>query len=255
MTSSSEHPAPLLGGNRDPPVSRIPEDALVEIFDYHTPRNNLPLSHPFDTWLNIIHVCRRWRAVAIEHASWWTNIITSDPDLTSFMLTNSRNAPLVFDLDVTSGKRSMSYALRLVKTNLPRIRSLRISFIHIRAPSRILQVLQNQKCPMLVDIEFRQTDEDYLFNTFVPADAFPQTPVTTLLLDNCYFSTGSTCHNLTSLTVKAFVHETIWTVSNTPNLVNLCVITRHDQSLHRLPSHPESSDDTVGLPDIVSTLR
>ncbi|EIM84005.1 uncharacterized protein STEHIDRAFT_140956 [Stereum hirsutum FP-91666 SS1] len=249
MASGSAPTTQPLGGNRTSLISRITDDALVEIFRYHKPENHASINHPFDTWLNIIHVCRRWRMVAIGYASWWTNIITSDPDLAAFMLGNSRNAPLVFDLDMTSERRATSYARRLVKANLPRIRFLRISFLRSSEASRILQTLNHTKYPMLVEIFLRHSDTRPRNATSLPADVLPLELSGILRLDNCWFSpsVGAVCHRLTSLTVKALVRETISTISNTPALVNLSVLTPHDYSLHRLPFHPRTEDDIVRL--------
>lgn len=49
----------------------------------------------FTTWISVIHVCRRWREVALSHSIMWTGIFCpSRRDITEFFLTHSNDLPL-----------------------------------------------------------------------------------------------------------------------------------------------------------------
>lgn len=73
-------------------LDRLPTEALCNIF--------LQLRREFfpDTttdWITVIHVCRRWRNVALSYALLWTNIDgTMRESVRDFFLLNAREAPL-----------------------------------------------------------------------------------------------------------------------------------------------------------------
>lgn len=79
---------------RQGPISMLANEILLMIFLLHRP------SHSNDavgdwTWLSIIHVCKRWRDIALLSAQMWTEIICSrHTSLTDFMLEHSQNMPL-----------------------------------------------------------------------------------------------------------------------------------------------------------------
>ncbi|EIM91850.1 uncharacterized protein STEHIDRAFT_164287 [Stereum hirsutum FP-91666 SS1] len=77
------------------PIAMLANEILLTIFLLHRP------SHSNDavgdwTWLSIIHVCKRWRDIALLSAQMWTEIICSrHTSLTEFMLEHSQNMPLL----------------------------------------------------------------------------------------------------------------------------------------------------------------
>ncbi|EIM84015.1 uncharacterized protein STEHIDRAFT_170428 [Stereum hirsutum FP-91666 SS1] len=199
------------------PAHRIADETLIQIFCYHTPQNDIAVSAPkdgygSDTWLNIIHVCRRWRAVAIGFPAWWTNIITVDPDLTNFMLENSQPMPITLDVDVSPLRGKASYARRLVKANLPRIRTLRIGgdrrSMNIK---RVLEVLVQCGTPVLHEIQIYDGGIHYDDDSLpLPKDVFPTAlRVPSLYLKYCHVTSGSEAFlsHLTSLTMEGPIND------------------------------------------------
>jgi hypothetical protein len=63
-----------------PTVSRLPVELLQMIFDYCTESDELRLEscRAYPHWIAITHVCRHWRAAALNHHSLWTTIDTDD---------------------------------------------------------------------------------------------------------------------------------------------------------------------------------
>lgn len=197
-----------------PPIHRLADDTLIQIFSYHTPQNNVAIAKGSDNWLNIIHVCRRWRAVAIAFPDWWTSIIAVDPDLTSFMLKNSQSMPIDLDVDVSAYRGEASYARRLVRANLPRLRTLRIGGTYSgRNVKRVLEVLAQYTAPVLHEVQVYNASRGHADDDLsLPEDVFPPTlRIPFLYLKHCRiaFDPGSNVFlsNLTSLKMKGPVGE------------------------------------------------
>lgn len=210
------------------PVHRIANETLIQIFCYYTPQNDIAVSAPqdgrgSDTWLNIIHVCRRWRAVAIGFPAWWTNIITVDPDLTNFMLEKSQPLPITLDVDVTPLRGKASYARRLVKANLPRIRTLRIGGDgRSKNIKRVLEVLVQCAAPVLHEIQIYDGGKHYDDDSLpLPKEVFPTAlRVPSLSLKYCHVTSGSEAFfsHLTSLTMEGPINEIYHTLRCTKAL-------------------------------------
>ncbi|KAH7905223.1 hypothetical protein BJ138DRAFT_1231378, partial [Hygrophoropsis aurantiaca] len=124
-----------------PPVSTIPVEMLLEIFrhcvcDGHRPGRGLIICS---------HVCRYWRAVALENPALWSasiDIIHDSPSWTEAKLSRSRNSPLniklflsepLFPIGTIRGKRAVLNMFRIIaKYN-------RIQSFSLDADSALLQ--------------------------------------------------------------------------------------------------------------------
>lgn len=80
------------------PMSRLPAELLSKIFDFlvldasvHYFAKNCVKS--FD-WIQVTHVCRHWRQVALNHTSFWGNIICTIPSWTPEFIARSKQAPI-----------------------------------------------------------------------------------------------------------------------------------------------------------------
>lgn len=63
-----------------PTVCKLPVELLQMVFDYCTEsqESGLELCRVYPHWIAITHVCRHWRAAALNHHSLWTAINTDD---------------------------------------------------------------------------------------------------------------------------------------------------------------------------------
>ncbi|KAI0312053.1 hypothetical protein OF83DRAFT_692846 [Amylostereum chailletii] len=90
-----------------PPISRLAEDILAEIFLYFYPstigQSTTPVSWDWKaldiTWWSIPSVNRYWRFVALNTPRFWSMIQLSPNELTLAMLERSKKAPLTVDLN------------------------------------------------------------------------------------------------------------------------------------------------------------
>lgn len=136
------------------------------------------------------------------------------------MLENSQHMPITLDVDVSPLRGKASYARRLVKANLPRIRTLRISGACRRSTNikRVLDVLVQCPTPVLHEIQIYDGSIHYKNDSMhynddsilLPKDVFPTTlKVSSLYLKRCHVSIGSQAlfSHLTSLTMEASIEQ------------------------------------------------
>jgi len=115
------------------PISVLPPELLLRIFRFHA-LEVPPWSGGLQKlgWIEVTHVCQRWRQVALDDSSLWARITGLSPNArwTSEMLVRSRNAPLVIGFAVTPGPEILSmfppHIFRIRKLHLCRL-SLRVS--------------------------------------------------------------------------------------------------------------------------------
>lgn len=211
------------------PVSRLADDTLIEIFWFHAPTDMSGVDSWNDTWLNIIHVCRRWRYVAVEFSPFWTNIISTLPDLADFMIKNSKQLPLSLDLDITALTHNSVWARRTVKPFSSRIRSLRISYTSSTAVERLLETFREHPAPSLASLTLfwrATTGHDHILRTKSFLDlSFPS--LTTLTLHDCSFVSSPTmsfAKCLKTLTIRCNrVDAIIPILRHTPCLLKLSI--------------------------------
>ncbi|KAI0279683.1 hypothetical protein BC826DRAFT_554678 [Russula brevipes] len=86
--------------NALPPISLLPPEVLARIFHLvalaESPWSELQSSR----WINVTHVCRHWRQVALDDSSLWARISGYRPSTAwiSETLARARNAPLAIVL-------------------------------------------------------------------------------------------------------------------------------------------------------------
>ncbi|KAK7058584.1 hypothetical protein VNI00_002220 [Paramarasmius palmivorus] len=80
------------------PVSRLPNEVLLEIFTYLTPKGPAIRSYFFTSgkmgWLSFTYVCQSWRTIALDHAPLWIYPDLSISGLAVAMIQRSKNATL-----------------------------------------------------------------------------------------------------------------------------------------------------------------
>ncbi|TFY78744.1 hypothetical protein EWM64_g5264, partial [Hericium alpestre] len=104
---------------------RVPPETLSEIFLYCAPSKDQSPAGTIPTWMSITHVCRRWRAVALAHAAFWTTITCQNAPLTRLMLERSRNATVsVAYRGHGHGTKGFRANFKLVEPHLKRVRDL-----------------------------------------------------------------------------------------------------------------------------------
>lgn len=91
----------LLNASR--PIMRLPEEILGEVFLHYQAHQLLwadsedSEDYPcgkFYTWMEITHVCHRWREVALRMPLFWRNIKATRPEMVQLLLARSSYAPL-----------------------------------------------------------------------------------------------------------------------------------------------------------------
>ncbi|EIM91848.1 uncharacterized protein STEHIDRAFT_151205 [Stereum hirsutum FP-91666 SS1] len=142
------------------PISRLATELLLQIFLLLRPAHTSITDTMRDwTWLSIIHVCNRWRAVALSSAQMWTEIISSrHTSLTEFMLEHSREMALQVQ-HIHSTELSSSFSSILAHVH--RIRNLVVrtdddqllglllkSFSESQNPNNILSILDYDILPI-----------------------------------------------------------------------------------------------------------
>ncbi|KAK7026118.1 hypothetical protein VNI00_015693 [Paramarasmius palmivorus] len=186
-------------------MSSIPNEILRDIFKYFTPRRP---EHNFR--ITLTHVCRRWRAIAIELHSLWTFPDFRSPELATEMLKRSGGAPLHIEFKYTKHSRKTNDRLPkeviLARTetlydthrHLPRLKTLKL----LRMSPRVMENLAAkyvQAAPNLRSLELQvQSGDGYdLPLNFLGGHA---PLLRRLILDDCGLAYNSPLtHNLTSL--------------------------------------------------------
>lgn len=240
------------------PISRLPDDALIEIFQYHIPSNLIGVDSWNSTWMSIIHVCRRWRQILLDFGPIWTNIISTFPDLAEFMIKNSKELPLSLNLDMTALTHSSAWARRFVKPISSRIHSLRMSYTSSTAMGRMLDTFRDHHAPILtslticchaiMDYERLLTPTDFL-NLDFPS-------LTTLFLYDCSFVSSPTmpfARNITNLSIRCDKVKTIIPLlQHTPSLGKLAITIEEKPSsgAAHIPFVANPSSAQISLPSL-----
>ena len=107
------------------PISRLPPEILARVFHL------LVLEDPHFSgerkldWIEVTHVCRHWRQVALDNSSLWARIpdIWKHTEWISEMLARAKNAPL--DIESHAGARPSPEALLMIPPHLSHTRQLR----------------------------------------------------------------------------------------------------------------------------------
>ncbi|KAI0050364.1 hypothetical protein FA95DRAFT_1467881, partial [Auriscalpium vulgare] len=84
-------------------ISRLPPEILGLVFSFEAemdPPRCYEDAKPNLGWINVTHVCRRWRYIATDHSSLWARIeFTLGERWVEEMFRRARTSPLIIELD------------------------------------------------------------------------------------------------------------------------------------------------------------
>lgn len=121
------------------PISRLPTETLIRILE--------EWRQDVDGYsvLAIVHVCSRWRAVALDYPLLWCRIIWDlNPEFVSWMMVHAKQAPLHVDLQHPEAR--LEWTQRLLQHEIHKVSSLTVSLLPLEitdiAPAPILKTLR-----------------------------------------------------------------------------------------------------------------
>ncbi|KAH9926378.1 uncharacterized protein B0H18DRAFT_1118882 [Fomitopsis serialis] len=136
-------------------------------------------------WIVVSHVCRRWRAAALQCPRLWRRIsATLNVDWTAELLRRSGVVPLEVALDISFplGRGDRGKSCELILTQLPRIRTLRLSASKPLS-ARIIQLLSGTapmlknlsiSLPWTIDLARPEDDESAPFAALIRRERAPR---------------------------------------------------------------------------------
>ena len=63
------------------PISKLPPEILIPIFDFAIPPSeDTESTYAFKNFISLIHVCRHWRSIILNHCRAWSNVHLKDQD-------------------------------------------------------------------------------------------------------------------------------------------------------------------------------
>ncbi|KAF7796365.1 hypothetical protein EIP86_007542 [Pleurotus ostreatoroseus] len=159
------------------PTCRLPPEVLSMIFVSVTDAE--PLAEPQDftaprikNWYPILHVCKRWRAVALECPTLWNRIDVTSPLWAQEMLRLSKKAPLILKAEGYSMHSRMTETCKSVMAESERLSTLHLSGFREclfalclglkQAPN--LRSLVLRHCHWLADVNALELPESFLEN-------------------------------------------------------------------------------------------
>ena len=120
-------------------IAVLPPELLLRIFRFHA-LEVPPWSGGLQKlgWIEVTHVCQRWRQVALGNSSLWARITGLSPNARwiAEMLVRARNAPLVVDFAVTPGPEILS----MFPPHIYRIRELRLCGLSLRVSQGLREI-------------------------------------------------------------------------------------------------------------------
>ena len=110
------------------PIVKLPTEVLAEILlAYQTRLFDQWRFVPY-RWLHILHICARWRQVALGCPRLWTTIDPAHPELVATALKLSGRLPLIIQFRATPNRKDQ---LQLYKLVLPHFSRMRVASIHL----------------------------------------------------------------------------------------------------------------------------
>jgi len=128
------------------PISILPAEILARIFHFAA-FSERPYSMG---WVNVTHVCRRWRQTALDDSTLWAHFLDfpRNKEWIAERLSRARNAPLTIDLDESMDKDTFS----LFTPHISHTRELYLRNLSSFHP-KIVQKISIQKAPVLECLE------------------------------------------------------------------------------------------------------
>ncbi|KAG2343941.1 hypothetical protein BDR05DRAFT_207029 [Suillus weaverae] len=211
------------------PISSIPPEILGAIFVHHVQETQLlhaPETPTVLSWLNIGHVCRHWREVALGTPELWATPFLRSSQATEEMLMRSKMAPLKLKTGrrfrVDCAQKTLMHIERLQEVSIPYFLDGDSGTTH-RFITEFLEKVSSCSAPKLqslsLDKWFEQTPR-----IAIPA-SFPTPNLRNLQIRHCDLSwTSSVLTGLTVLNIKKLSPECL------PTLDELI------SALHRMPA-------------------
>ncbi|KAG1822176.1 hypothetical protein EV424DRAFT_811970 [Suillus variegatus] len=226
------------------PISSIPPEILGAIFVHHAQQTQLLYAphHPaFLSWLNVGHIYRHWREVALGTPELWATPFLNSSQATE-MLLRSKMAPL----NLRTGLRYCVVSVQSALVHIERLQEVSISFFNGDIRRCIMEFLDNvSSCsaPKLRSLFLKQ--ESAQTPRIVIPISFPAPNLCSLQIRNFDISwTSSVLTGLTVLEINNLSRKCL------PTLDELISALRRMPALHTL----ELDDALPTLPPQTTSL-
>ncbi|KZV74020.1 hypothetical protein PENSPDRAFT_648417 [Peniophora sp. CONT] len=214
------------------PIRSLTDDVLLEIFMQCKPfrsNDNIPLH--ITAWLAIPRVCRRWRALCLSSALYWTHVIMPNPTYLKTILERACQAPLVLKIDTEVDDVDCIALLEghIYHTRYLNIASTTDSHPSLRAFEHIKRMLQ-QPMPQMRGLHLRfHSVGGRPFIQTLPDDLLPSLPALRLIdirgIRIDWIANKGVFGHLTSLHLEHFQFPDLREVlANMPSLREVAVV-------------------------------
>ncbi|KAH7912428.1 hypothetical protein BJ138DRAFT_795388 [Hygrophoropsis aurantiaca] len=171
-------------------ISSLPPELLAEIFMdyarqvYNKKRGKYPRPSSL-MWIQVTHVCRHWRQVALSFPDLWTLLVLESPSWTEQMLIRSKMAPLVIEVDLRHLTLQLMETANKAFKHISRVRELRLTTSQ-RAAGKAMALLIGP-APLLESLALSETLFTTVTSHSATADLFSgQTPnLRKVTLESC----------------------------------------------------------------------
>lgn len=138
----------------DAKPTAVPESEMDSDSDSDEP--SLPAIPPIDGWIQLLHICHRWREIALFSPQLWGHAILNFPAMTRLCITRSCGVPLhVWRFGTGAFSTQEQGAFGLVIHQLSRVQELYIKAPELVMPSLPKEVLKHISAPLLKVCVFR----------------------------------------------------------------------------------------------------
>ncbi|KAG1739999.1 hypothetical protein EDB19DRAFT_795386 [Suillus lakei] len=228
------------------PISSIPPEILGTIFVHHAQQTQLlyvPDNPVVLSWLNVGHVCRYWRGVALGTPELWATPFLNSSQATEEMLTRSKMAPL----NLRTGLRYRVESVQKALMHIERLQEVSLPFLNggmtYRCIMEFLNKLSSCSAPKLQSLSLEEEFTQPL-RISIPT-SFLAPNLRSLQIKYCDLSwTSSVFTGLTVLDIKKLSPECL------PTLDELISALRRMPALHAL----ELEDALPTLPPKTTSL-
>ncbi|KAI0252277.1 hypothetical protein BJV78DRAFT_1281836 [Lactifluus subvellereus] len=136
------------------PISLLPSELLARIFHLHMLGEPSWSNRGIFACIDVTHVCRHWRQVALGDSSLWARFSGLPPSTTRLaeILARAKDAPLIIDFDAPQGSKMVS----MFSPHLSHIRELRLrNLCDSLVDGNSIRELCSLEAPMLEHFELR----------------------------------------------------------------------------------------------------
>ncbi|KAL7280716.1 hypothetical protein ACG7TL_005658 [Trametes sanguinea] len=249
------------------PIARLPPEILAEIFalvsttQYEESWRRHYGSSQVYKWLSVAHVCRVWRAIALDTPRLWSRIVLTRPEVDKEVLARSKKAPLWISANIHHQDDERAALLNTIMED-----SVRLKELHLTGPARALQHLSAKWTNRADALEFLSLNSAY--RLFDHASFFATPPLSANLfsghvprlrhLSICRLNVGWTsplfCSTLRTLTIDARNEHS----DSTGEFSHLLDALDNMQFLEKLSltdAVPRLPDEVVAIPETQRAIR